>query len=177
MQSFHPQTSDIHLYHDYSDYNGSDKDDFFESIDNDDVPPHTAAAPIPPPTMILVPVTPSILSTMIIQVPVGKWIDREDNLLDPDDLNLLTEIMQIPHEVYYKLLPVSDAIIMNLFELKLPNINVGCFTQTAELSFDMAYLSNKLQISTVIPPNAWVNSLRASVNKVIQDSKQSILHP
>lgn len=123
-------------------------------INDDYVPPRTVAAPIPPPTMILVPVTPSIPSTMIIQVPVGKWIDREDNLLDPDDLDLLTEIMQIPHKVYYKLLPVSDAIIMNLLELKLPNINVGCFTQIAELSFDMAHLSDKLQISTVIPPKA-----------------------
>jgi hypothetical protein len=28
MQSFHPQTSDVHLYHNYSDYNGSDEDDF-----------------------------------------------------------------------------------------------------------------------------------------------------
>ncbi|KAG2110401.1 uncharacterized protein F5147DRAFT_652010 [Suillus discolor] len=122
MQSFHPRTGDVHLYHNYSNYDGSNEDNFFKSINDDYVPPHTAAAPIPPPTTILVPVTPSVPSTMIVQVPVGKWIDREDNSLDPDDLDLLTEIMQIP-------------------------------------------------------PEAWVNSLRASVNKAIQDGKWSILHP
>ncbi|KAG1875690.1 hypothetical protein F4604DRAFT_1924753 [Suillus subluteus] len=106
MQSFHPRTSDVHLYPDYSDYDGSNEDNFFESIDDDYVPPHTAAAFIPLSTMILVPVAPSIPSTMIIQVLVGKWIDIEDNSLDPDDLDLLTKIMQIPLEVYYKLLPV-----------------------------------------------------------------------
>ncbi|KAG1849441.1 hypothetical protein DFJ58DRAFT_729525 [Suillus subalutaceus] len=72
MQSFHPQTGDVHLYHDYSDYNGSDEDDFFKSINNDYVPPCTAAAPIPPPTTILVSVAPSVPSTMIIQAWVNS---------------------------------------------------------------------------------------------------------
>ncbi|KAG2063596.1 hypothetical protein BDR04DRAFT_1163529 [Suillus decipiens] len=174
MQSFHPQTGDVHLYHDYSDYDGSNEDDFFESTDDDYIPPRTTASPVPPPTTILVPVTPSLPSTMIVHIPVGKWMDIEDNSLDPDDLDLLSEIMEIPPQVYYKLLPVSDTIVMNLLEFKLPNIDVGCFTQTAESSFDRAHLSNKLQIPTVIPPKAWVNSLAASLNQAIWDGKRSI---
>ncbi|KAG1741736.1 hypothetical protein EDD22DRAFT_851665 [Suillus occidentalis] len=58
-QSFTPRTGDILVYHDYSDYEGSDEDDFFESLDDDEESTHTPLAPLPPPTRTLTPDPPT----------------------------------------------------------------------------------------------------------------------
>ncbi|KAG2358817.1 hypothetical protein BDR07DRAFT_1379138 [Suillus spraguei] len=44
-QSFHPKSGDIELYHDYSDYDGTDEEDMFNTDDNDFIPSPTISFP------------------------------------------------------------------------------------------------------------------------------------
>ncbi|KAG1744235.1 hypothetical protein EDB19DRAFT_1906800 [Suillus lakei] len=169
LELFHPRMGDIHLYHNYSDYDSSDEEDLFD-LDKDDVIPHPA---IPPPITVA-PAPPPIT----IHVPVGKWINRGDKPVDPEDLHLLSEIMYIPQEVYNMLLLSSDHVtIWQILKFRLPNIDIGVFTETRTLCFDRARPNKNLELHPVIPPKSWVYSLRQSLNNAIQDGQQSILHP
>ncbi|KAG1853619.1 hypothetical protein F4604DRAFT_1686217 [Suillus subluteus] len=129
---FHPRTGDIELYYDYSDYD---------------------VAPVPPPTVV--PAPPGVT----VHVPVGKWVDAGDRALDPEDLDLLSEIMDIPKEVSSMLLPSSDAV----------NAGASCF--------DSARPNENLDLPPFIPPKPWVYSLRESLDDAIREGKRSIVHP
>jgi hypothetical protein len=108
MQLFHPHTGDIILCHDYSDYEGSDKDNFFEWLDDNEYSTHTPLAPLPSHTVTPIPDPPTTapmldetsIPSIIIQVLNTKWMDRGVKPLDPDILDLLTKIMEIPSVLY-----------------------------------------------------------------------------
>jgi hypothetical protein len=104
-------------------------------------------------------------------------MDRGAKTLDPDDLDILSEIMEIPAELYYRLLPPSDVLVADFIKFKLPDVDGAGFTQTPDSSFDRAPPKETLRIPTLIPPKAWVYGLRSAVNTAIRDGKRSIVHP
>ncbi|KAG1777592.1 hypothetical protein EV702DRAFT_1045333 [Suillus placidus] len=169
---------DIELYHNYLDYNGTDEEDQFD-MDKDDVLSPPIVAPVPPPHMdeddiisppTVAPITPSV----IIHVPVGKWVNT-DKPLDPEDLNLLS--VDIPQEVCSMLLPSDDDLpVKELVDFKLPDIDTGCFTQTGASCFHQAHPDKDLDLARDISPKSWVYSLQESFNDMIWDGKWLILH-
>jgi len=77
-------------------------------VDEDDATPPSIVGPAPPP-----PIT--------VHVPVRKWVDGGNKALDLEDLDLLSEIMDIPQEVSSILLPLSDAVnVQQILDFKLP---------------------------------------------------------
>jgi hypothetical protein len=158
---FHPPTGDIELYYDYSDYSGTDEEDMFD-VDEDDATPPPTVGPAPPP--------------ITVHVPVGKWVDGGDKALDPEDLDLLSEIMDIPQEVS-SILPSDDLTVKDILSFKLPDIEVRSFTETAASCFSRARPNENMDLATPIPPRSWVHSLRESLDDAIRDGKRSILHP
>ncbi|KAG2030711.1 hypothetical protein BDR03DRAFT_986920 [Suillus americanus] len=168
---FHPRTGDIKLYYNYSNYDGTDKEDLFDMDKDDTISPPTVT-PVPPPT--IVPSPPHVT----VHVPVGKWVDAGDRALDPEDLNLLSEIMDIPKEVSSMLLPSSDAInVQQILKFTLPNIDDGSFAQAGASCFDSARPNENLDLPPFIPPKPWVYSLRESLDDAIREGKRSIIHP
>jgi hypothetical protein len=134
-------------------------------VDEDDATPPSTVGPAPPP-----PIT--------VHVPVGKWVDGGNKALDPEDLDLLSEIMDIPQEVSSILLPLSDAVnVRRILDFKLPNIDDGSFEQTGASCFDRARPNENLVLPPYIPPKSWVYSLRESLGDAIRDGKRSIIHP
>jgi hypothetical protein len=82
-------------------------------VDEDDATPPSTVGPAPP-----LPIT--------VHVLVGKWVDGGNKALDLEDLDLLSEIMDIPQEVSSILLPLSDAVnVWQILDFKLPNITMG----------------------------------------------------
>ncbi|KAG1828582.1 hypothetical protein DFJ58DRAFT_849032 [Suillus subalutaceus] len=168
---FHPRTGDIELYYDYSDYDGTDEEDLFD-IDEDDAIPPPAVAPVPPPTVVPTP------PRVTVHVPVGKWVDAGDRALDPEDLDLLSEIMDIPKEVSSMLLPSSDAVnVRQILKFTLPDVDDGSFAQAGASCFDSARPNENLDLPPFIPPKPWVYSLRESLDDAIREGKRSIVHP
>ncbi|KIK39209.1 hypothetical protein CY34DRAFT_14555 [Suillus luteus UH-Slu-Lm8-n1] len=165
-QTFEPRTGDIVLYHDYSDYEGTDEDDFFESLDDEDIIHPTLPPPIPDPPAL----DNTSIPSMIVNVPCTKWMDGSKTL-DPDDLQLLSDIMDIPAAVYYKILPSSDSIVADFLKFKLPDLDNTNFTQDPQSSFTRALAVPKLRIPALIPPKAWVRSLRGALNTAIRNGK------
>lgn len=113
---------------------------------------------------------------MIVDVPRAKWMDGSKTL-DPDDLELLSDIMDIPAEVYYKILPSSDSVVADFLKFKLPDLDDANFTQDPQSSFTGALAVSKLRIPALIPPKAWIRSLRDALNTAIRNGKRSIIHP
>ncbi|KAG1853416.1 hypothetical protein F4604DRAFT_1933310 [Suillus subluteus] len=156
---FHPRTGDIELYYDYSDYDGTDEEDLFGTDEDDAIPP-PAVAPIPPPTVV--PAPPGVTETA----------------LDPEDLDLLLEIMDIPKEVSSMLLPSSDAVnVRQILKFTLPDVDDGSFAQAGASCFDSARPNENLDLPPFIPPKPWVYSLRESLDDAICEGKRSIVHP
>ncbi|KAG1781444.1 hypothetical protein EV702DRAFT_1041963 [Suillus placidus] len=159
---------------------GTDEEDQFD-MEEDNVLPPPIVAPVPPLHMdegniISPPTVAPIPPLVIIHVPVGKWVDM-DKLLDPEDLNLLSEIMDIPQEVCSMLLPSDDNLpVKELLDFKLPDINTGCFIQTGASCFHQACPDKDLDLARDIPPKSWVYSLQESLNDAIWDGKRLILH-
>ncbi|KAG2746864.1 hypothetical protein P692DRAFT_20849362 [Suillus brevipes Sb2] len=154
-QSFTPCTGDILVYHDYSDYEGSDEDDFFELLDdNKDV--STSVLPsLPPPISDPPAIDNTSIPSMIVKVSHVKWMDRS-KVLDPDDIELLSEILDIPTAAYYKLLPPSGSVVADFLKFKLPDMDDVDFTQEPESSFNGALA---------------VHSLRGALNTAIWHGK------
>jgi hypothetical protein len=161
-QTFHPKSGDIELYHDYSDYDGTDEEDLFDT-DDEHLTPSPVVAPVPP--------------RVTVNVPVGSWVDRDDQL-DPDDLDVLSEVMYIPEMVYKMLLPPSDDItVQEILEFKVPDIDVDRFTETGASYFSRARPKEDLDLTMNIPPKTWVGSLRESLHSAIRSGMRSIIHP
>ncbi|KAG2029253.1 hypothetical protein BDR03DRAFT_1018661 [Suillus americanus] len=52
-----------------------------------------------------------------------KWVDAGDRALDPEDLDLLLDIMDIPNKVSSMLLPSSDAVnVQQVLKFMLPDL-------------------------------------------------------
>ncbi|KAG2090286.1 hypothetical protein BD769DRAFT_1395855 [Suillus cothurnatus] len=130
----------------YSNYSGTNEEDMFD-MDEDDATPPSTVGPTPP-----LPIT--------VHVLVGKWVDGGNKALDLEDLDLLSEIMDIPQEVSSILLPLSDAVnVRQILDFKLPNIDDGSFEQTGASCFDRVHPNENLVLQPYIPPKSWVYSL------------------
>ncbi|KAG2345287.1 hypothetical protein BDR05DRAFT_946806 [Suillus weaverae] len=174
--------SSTKLYHNYSDYNSTNEEDQFDMdednvlsppivnsipithMDEDDVMSPPTVAPFPPPLIIhdnvmSPPTVAPFPPPLIIHVLVRKWVDT-DKLLDPDDLNLLLKTMDILQEVFSLLLPSNDDLpVKELLDYKLPDIDIGCFTQTGASWFHKACPDKDLDLTRDISPKSWVYSL------------------
>jgi hypothetical protein len=115
------------VYHNYSDYEGSDEDDFFKSLDNDEDVSTSVHPSLPPP----IPDPPAIDDTSIpsmkVEVSHTKWMDRS-KVLDPDDIELLSEILDILAAAYYKLLSLSGSVVADFLKFKQPDMDNANFT-------------------------------------------------
>jgi hypothetical protein len=113
---------------------------------------------------------------MIVELSHTKWM-VESKVLDPDDIELLSQILDIPAAAYYKLLPPSGSVVADFLKFKLPDMDDADFTQEIESAFNEALAVGRLRIPVLIPPKAWVRSLRDALNTAIRHGKRSIIHP
>lgn len=97
--------------------------------------------------------------------------------MDPQDLDLLMEITEVPQAVCNMLLPSSALPVGEILKFKLPDIEVGCLTDTGASCFNRARPIENLDLTRDIPPKPWVYSLREALGDAIRDGKRSILHP
>lgn len=104
------------MYHYYSKYEDCDNNNFFKSLDDAKDLSNSVLLSLTPSPTTLIPNLPAINDTsilsIIVEVSIIRWMDGSETL-DPNNLDLLSEIIEILAAVYYQLLPPSEAVIID----------------------------------------------------------------